>query len=101
MKTRFQQSWQLFKTSIHVTFRYPKLLWFPALTTFLTLLIALFFLTAIAVPLALQNTGYRFTQKQHWVTVVERNFPRNNRSEKVRNRYGIFCREPGRSRVSR
>ncbi len=75
MKTRFQQSWQLFKTSIHVTFRYPKLLWFPALTTFLTLLIALFFLTAIAVPLALQNTGYRFTQKQHWVTVVERNFP--------------------------
>ena len=75
MKTRILQSWQLFKTSIDVTFRYPKLLCFPALTGFLTLLIALFFLTAIAVPLALQDTGYSFTQKQHWETVLERNFP--------------------------
>jgi hypothetical protein len=75
MKTRILQSWQLFKTSIDVTFRYPKLLCFPAITTVLTLLIALFFLTAIAIPFALQDTGYRLNQKQHWETVLERNFP--------------------------
>ena len=58
MITKFQRSWQLFKASITLTFRYPKLLWFPFLTTIMTAFIALFFLSAMAIPVVLHHTGY-------------------------------------------
>jgi hypothetical protein len=69
MITKFKQSWELFKASITITLRYRKLLWFPVLTTFLTAFIALFFLSAMALPLVLHHTGYHLNQKQHWVAL--------------------------------
>ena len=75
MITKFKQSWQLFKTSITVTLRHRKLLWFPVLTTFLTAFIALFFLSAVALPMVLHPTGYHLNQKQHWVALKDYYFP--------------------------
>jgi hypothetical protein len=67
--TKFKQSWDLFKASIVVTFRYPKLLLFPIVTTFLTAFIALFFFSALALPVVLHHTGYHIYQKEHWVAL--------------------------------
>jgi hypothetical protein len=75
MITKFQQSWQLFKASITVTLRNRKLLWFPVLTTFLTALLALFFLAPLALPVVLHPTGYHLTQKEHWVALQHYYFP--------------------------
>jgi hypothetical protein len=75
MITKFKQSWQLFKASITVTLRYRKLLWFPVLTTFLTAFIALFFLSAMALPVVLHHTGYHLNQKQHWVALKDHYLP--------------------------
>jgi len=75
MISKFKQSWQLFKTSLAVTLRHRKLLWFPVLTTILTGFIALFFLSAMAIPLALHETGYHFNQKQHWVALMDYYLP--------------------------
>jgi hypothetical protein len=66
MTNKFNQSWELFKASIAVTLRHKKLLWFPFVTTALTSLIALIFLSAVLVPLVLHHTGYKLDQKQHW-----------------------------------
>ncbi len=75
MTNKFKQSWQLFKASITVTLRYRKLLWFPVLTTILTCFIALFFLSAMALPVVLYNTGYHLNQKEHWVALKEHYLP--------------------------
>ena len=75
MITKFKQSWQLFKASITVTLRYRKLLWFPVLTTILTGFIALFFLSAMALPVVLHHTGYHLNQKQHWVALKDYYLP--------------------------
>jgi len=75
MITKFKQSWQLFKASITVTLRYRKLLWFPVLTTCLTAFIALFFLSAMALPVVLHHTGYHLNQKQHWVALKDYYLP--------------------------
>jgi hypothetical protein len=75
MITKFKQSWQLFKASITVTLRYRKLLWFPVLTTILTSFIALFFVSAMALPLVLHHTGYHLNQKQHWVALKDYYLP--------------------------
>ncbi len=66
MTAKLKQSWALFKASITVTLRHRKLLWFPVLTACLTALIALFFLSAMALPVVLHHTGYRLDQKEHW-----------------------------------
>ena len=71
METKFQQSWQLFKASIAVTLRNRRLLWFPILTTFLTALLALFFLAPIVLPIVLHPTGYHLNQKEHWVALEQ------------------------------
>ena len=71
MTTKFKQSWQLFKASITVTLRHRKLLWFPVLTTCRTALIALFFLSAMALPVVLHPPGYRLNQKEHWVALKD------------------------------
>jgi hypothetical protein len=73
MTAKFNQSWELFKASIGVTLRNRKLLWFPVLSTFLTALIALFFLA----PVVLHPTGYHLDQKQHWVALKDYYFPAN------------------------
>jgi hypothetical protein len=75
MITKLKQSWQLFKASITVTLRHRKLLWFPILTTILTSFIALFFLSAIALPVVLHHTGYHLNQKQHWVALKDYYLP--------------------------
>ena len=75
MITKFKQSWQLFKASINVTLRHRKLLWFPVLTTCLTALIALFFLSAMALPVVLHHTGYHLNQKEHWVALKDYYLP--------------------------
>jgi len=71
----FEQSWQLFKTSITVTLQHRKLLWFPVLTTILTGFIVLFFLSAMVIPLALHETGYHLNQKQHWMALRDHYLP--------------------------
>ncbi|MGA2747665.1 MAG: DUF6159 family protein [Verrucomicrobiota bacterium] len=75
MITKFKQSWELFKASITVTLRHRKLLWFPVLTTILTGFIALFFLSAMALPVALHHTGYHLNQKQHWLALKDYYLP--------------------------
>jgi hypothetical protein len=75
MKTKFEQSWQIFKASIAATLRYPKLLWFPVLTTVLTCFIALFFFSALMLPVALHHTGYQMSQRQHWEALEEYYLP--------------------------
>ena len=75
MITKFQHSWELFKASITITLKHRKLLWFPFLTTILTVFIALFFLSAMALPAVLRDTGYRLNQKQHWVALKEHYLP--------------------------
>ncbi len=64
---KFSRSWQLFRASVSVLQQYPKLLVFPVVTTLFTAVILLFFVT----PLALQQTGYRYTQPEHWQAVWE------------------------------
>ncbi|HTV40384.1 MAG TPA: DUF6159 family protein [Candidatus Sulfotelmatobacter sp.] len=75
MKNKFVNSWNLFKAAIAVTLRHRKLLWFPLLTGLATIVIALFFLSAMAIPLALHDTGYHLDQKQHWVALFHYYFP--------------------------
>ena len=75
MRTKFQQSWRLFKASVAVTLRYRKLLWFPVLTAILTALIPLTFLSAMALPVVLHQTGYHLNQKEHWLALKEYYLP--------------------------
>ncbi|MGC9942266.1 MAG: DUF6159 family protein [Verrucomicrobiota bacterium] len=75
MKTKFQQSWQLFKASLTATLKYRKLLWFPLLTTMLTIIIAFFFLSVFLIPVVLHHTGYSVDQKQHWVALKDYYLP--------------------------
>ncbi len=68
---RFQHSWQLFKASIRITLIHRKLLWFPVLTTLMTGVIALFFMSAMALPIVFHETGYHLNQRQHWVALKD------------------------------
>jgi hypothetical protein len=74
MTSKLIHSWQIFKASIQMTFQHPKLLWFPFLTTLFTGIIALFFLTAIFMPIIFVPNGYPFTDAQHWKTLMG-NYP--------------------------
>jgi hypothetical protein len=76
MIAKFKRSWELFKASVTVTLRHRKLLWFPVLTGCLTTVIALVFRSAMALPVALHHTGYRLTQKEHWVALKDYYLPR-------------------------
>ncbi len=66
MITKFKQSWLLFKASITVTLRHRKLLLFPIVNSILLTFIALFFISAMALPMVLHHTGYHLNQKEHW-----------------------------------
>ena len=59
---RFKRSWLLLKASLRVIFQNKKLLLFPVIISVLTLGIVVFFLA----PVALQPTGYSYTQPEHW-----------------------------------
>ncbi len=75
MKSKWQQSWRLFKASLTVTLRHRKLLLFPLVTAVLTAVIGLFFLSAIALPLALHPTGYHWDESRHWLALGAYYFP--------------------------
>lgn len=75
MKNKFIKSWELFKAAIAVTLQHRKLLWFPLLTGLATIIISLFFLTAMAIPMALHDTGYHLDQRQHWSALIHYYFP--------------------------
>ena len=60
--SKFQRSWALFRSAMHVLGQHKKLLWFPITTTLLTLVIIAFFL----IPLAFWNTGHAMSDPEHW-----------------------------------
>ncbi len=63
--TRLHNSWHLFTQSLTVMRDNKTLMVFPVITGALTLLILLFFIA----PVALQPTGYQYTELQHWKAV--------------------------------
>ena len=75
MIEKFNHSWQLFKASLIVTLKYRKLLWFPVITTCLTAVITLFFLSAMALPVIFHHTGYHLSQMEHWEALKEHYLP--------------------------
>jgi hypothetical protein len=95
MSAKFAQSWQLFKASIAITFRHRKLLWFPVLTACLTAVIAFFFLAPLAVPLVFYPTGYRISQKEHWVALERHYFTPAARAPTVRGSHNLGTLLPG------
>jgi hypothetical protein len=95
MTTKFKQSWELFKASINVTLRYRKLLWFPVLTTLLTVCIGLFFLSAMALPVVLHDTGYRLSQKQHWAALKDYYIPAPANAPKPRDSAAVASQSLG------
>lgn len=72
--TRTGNSWRLFKRSIAVMKDHPKLLFFPAVISLLTLGILLFFLA----PVVLQPTGHKLTEGAHWQAVADSVFTRES-----------------------
>ena len=64
--SRFQASWTLLKRSLQVIGGNKKLLLFPVVTSFLTVLIALFFIA----PIALAGSGHPYTDAAHWKAVA-------------------------------
>jgi len=77
--SKFQRSWQLFKTSMSVLGSNPKLLLFPVVTTIMVCIIALFFLT----PLVFWNTGHGIMDADHWKTLGGYFFTMNTDSEDI------------------
>ncbi len=65
--SKFQATWKLVRQSLVVLKREKKLLFFPVVTSVLTLFIFLFFLA----PIALQPTGYSYLHEDHWEAVAE------------------------------
>ncbi len=63
--SRFQRSWLLFKSSLFVIARNKRLLVFPIIIFFLTMMILLFFLA----PMVLRPTGYSYASAQHWQAI--------------------------------
>lgn len=72
--TRLQNSWDLFTKSLTVMVVHKKLLFFPFITVALTALIIIFFIA----PVALQPTGYKYTELQHWQAVGRTIFTENS-----------------------
>lgn len=63
---RLWNSWQLFRSSIHVLVHNPKLLLFPVVTFVCTVVIALFFFA----PVLLVPTGHPWNTGAHWLAVA-------------------------------
>ena len=90
MITKFKQSWQLFKASIAVTLKNRKLLWFPVLSTFLTALIALFFLAPVVIPVVQHQTGYHPNQMKHWQALCDYYLPEAVINAKLQHRAAML-----------
>jgi hypothetical protein len=67
---RFKNGWRLFLNSIDVMMKNKSLLLFPVATAALTIIMAVLFVT----PIALQPTGHSYSEKAHWATVGNRLF---------------------------
>lgn len=63
---RFQNSWLLFRSSLHVMRQSPRLLLFPLFTAVCTVVIALFFFA----PVLLVPTGHPWNTGPHWLAVA-------------------------------
>ena len=68
LSEKLSRSWQLFKSSVVVIRKHPKLLVFPIVTSLLTVVIALFFLA----PLVLVLLAPHWIQNTPWQVLVER-----------------------------
>ena len=68
LSEKLSRSWQLFKSSVVVIRKHPKLLVFPIVTSLLTVVIALFFLA----PLVLVLLAPHWVQNTPWQVLVER-----------------------------
>src|SRR5712671_1182903 len=62
---KFQRSWQLFKSSLSIMAVNKRLLVFPVVVFFFTILILLFFLA----PAVLRPTGFSYASAQHWQAI--------------------------------
>ena len=62
---RFQRSWLLFKSSLAIIARNPKLLMFPIVIFICTSVILFFFLA----PPLLRPTGHSYLSAEHWQTI--------------------------------
>ena len=65
---KFTRSWRLFVNSCQIIGGQPKLLLFPVVAFFCTILIVLFFLA----PAALLPTGHAWGQGEHWMAAAQR-----------------------------
>ncbi len=65
---KFRRSWQVFRNSLQVMARNPKLLLFPLVTFGCTVAIALFFFA----PAVLLPTGHPWGTSSHWLAVATR-----------------------------
>jgi hypothetical protein len=64
---RFKSACKLVRQSFALLMQEKKLLFFPMVTSFLTVFIFLFFVA----PIAFQPTGYGFLNPEHWEAVAE------------------------------
>jgi hypothetical protein len=67
---RLANGWKLLLNSFDVMMKNKKLLLFPVATACLTIVMAVLFLT----PVALQPTSHSYTEKAHWAEVGDRLF---------------------------
>jgi len=65
--SKFKSTWKLVRQSFTVLMQERRLLFFPLVTSFLTIFIFLFFIA----PLVFQPTGFSYLEPEHWETVAE------------------------------
>ncbi len=71
---RFENGWRLFKTTLVVIRRHPKLMAFPAMISLFMLGILAFFIA----PVLIQPTGHGYGTKEHWTAVAESVFTKES-----------------------
>ena len=64
---KFKSTWKLVRQSFTVLMQEKRLLFFPVVTSFLTLFIFLFFIA----PIPFQPTGHSYLEREHWDGVAE------------------------------
>jgi len=64
---KFKSTWKLVQQSFAVLMREKRLLFFPVVTSCLTVFVFLFFIA----PIAFQPTGHSYLEQDHWEAVVE------------------------------
>lgn len=64
---KFKSTWELVRQSFAVLMQEKKLLFFPVVTSFLTIFIFLFFIA----PIPFQPTGHSYLEPEHWEAVAD------------------------------